>query len=369
MSEGQYRIVSNGDPDHVISDPDCVITDIDYVISYNKLDTSNQPGGIKKLLKAIRDMMFKEEEKASKQPRIISKLLKAIRDMKFKAVEEVSTVDANRHYILVYVEEHNLSILMDRAEIIKIPITLRDKLEDFKLKKGDNHDNGSPGDNHDNNSPGDNHDNGSPGDNHDNGSPGDNHDNGSPGDNHDNGSPRDDHDNGSPEDNHDNGSPSSKRSWPMQLLEDWFLINLNAGYKKIEYRKSKHSILLEKADNNPFEDSRVRGYLIHDLLKDINISDKSQSSVYMGLEWMHSKGYIDKYFICHNQRDKFRSDNSRKFNKDNPEKQLSRVKQYLQSVTWIRQYFGEKVAFAFAWHSIYLSYALSLPAVLGNGIS
>ena len=343
----------------------------DYVISYNTLDTS-------------------------KQPEIISKLLKAITDMKFKAVKEVSTVDANRHYILVYVEEHNLSILKDRAEIARIPITLRDKLEDFKLKKGDNHgngssrdnrDNGSPGDNHDNGSPGDNHDNGSPGGNQDNGSPGDNHDNGlpggnhdngssgdnhdngTPGDNHDNCSPGDKHDNGSPGDNHDNRSPSSKRSWLTQLRKDWFLVNLYAGYKKIEYRKSKHEILLKKTDDNPFEDSRVRGHLTHDLLKDINISDDPKSSVYMGLEWMRSEGYIDKYFICHNQKDKERSEHARKFSKDNPGKQLSWVKQYLQSVTWIRQYFGEKVAFAFAWHSIYLSYALSLPAIVGNEIS
>ena len=334
-SEEQYVRISTGE-------------NPDYVISYNKLGTSNQSGIMKKIMKAIRYMIFKEEEKDSEQPDI-SKLRKAIEDMKFKVEEKDSKVDANRRYILVYVDKDNLSTLMDRAEKARIPITLRYKVKDFKVKKGDNHVNGGP---------------------------------------------RDNHDDGGPKDNHGDDSPSikrswlmqllkdwfsknlcnghikkeyKKRSWLMQLLKDWFSINLYNGYIKIEYKKSKHSILLAETDDNPFEDSRVRGHMTHDLLKDINISNKPK--VYMGLEWMRSEGYIDKYFICHNKNDKEKSEVARKFNKDNTEKQLSWVKQYLQSVTWIRQYFGEKVAFVFAWHSIYLSYALSLPAILGNEVS
>ena len=110
--------------------------------------------------------------------------------MKFKVEEEDSGVDANRHYILVYVDKDNLSTLMDRAEKARIPITLRYKVKDFKMKKGDNHVNGGPRDNHDD------------------------------------GGPKDNHDDGGPKDNHDDDSPNTKRSWLMQLLKDWFSINL-----------------------------------------------------------------------------------------------------------------------------------------------
>ena len=256
---------------------------------------------------------YKAQSKSSEQLRIIGKLLKAIKDKKFEVKEENSMIDGSLWYILVYVDKDNLK---DRAEIARIPITLRHKVKD--LKRNTRIDNG----------------------------------------------------NDSPRDNHDNDSTIRKRSWLKQFLKDWFSTNLYNGYVKVEYKESLHERLeMEVAAGkieNPFEDSKVRGHLTHDLLKDINISDgESRSTEYMGLEWMRENGYIDKCFICHNMEDKQKSKKKREIDEDNP---ASPVKQHLQSVTWIRIYFGEKVAFMFAWHSVYLSYGLSLPAIVGNEI-
>lgn len=111
--------------------------------------------------------------------------------------------------------------------------------------------------------------------------------------------------------------------------------------------------------------------IVHDLIKDIELTSdlrkikheevagdtKNKSHPYRGLEWLKRKGYVRMSFVPHSEKD------IERFEKQRKEKPY---KYPIQSVTSVRDYLGEKVAFAFAWRAAWLSWGLTIPAILGR---
>ena len=167
-----------------------------------------------------------------------------------------------------------------------------------------------------------------------------------------------------------NAKKPSRTQIVKHFVKDWFRPKLVGGHIKFEYQQ-KYDQLFLNYDNDPFQNSsRIRSSLVHDLIKDIELTrdlkrikpdevseDKEQQSHdYRGLEWLKKKGYVKKSFVPHSDRD------IQSFE----EKRKEKHQRYpIQSVTAFREYFGEKVAFAFAWRAAWLSWGLTIPAVIG----
>ncbi|XP_063674003.1 anoctamin-3-like isoform X2 [Bolinopsis microptera] len=171
-----------------------------------------------------------------------------------------------------------------------------------------------------------------------------------------------------------NAKKPSRRQIVKQFVKDWFRPKLVGGHIKFVYQQ-KYDQLFLNYDNDPFQNSsRIRSSLVHDLIKDIELTrdlktvkpgevsrDKEQHSHdYRGLEWLKKKGYVKKSFVPHSDRDRQSFEENRK----------EKHHRYpIQSVTAFREYFGEKVAFAFAWRAAWLSWGLTIPALIGVIVS
>ena len=164
--------------------------------------------------------------------------------------------------------------------------------------------------------------------------------------------------------------PNPKRKIDVTTREKircWFSPSLVGGFIKFPYKKEYDDIFVKDTIYDPFNIfTRIRGSLVHDLAKDIELSDvlkkehhqemeddnEEKISAYRGLEWLKKAGYVKKYFVPHCQRDRDRC------------KKMSGVT--IQSVSWIREYLGEKVGFCFAWRAAWLSWGLTVPAIFGR---
>ena len=157
----------------------------------------------------------------------------------------------------------------------------------------------------------------------------------------------------------------------LQFIRDWFRPQLLGGHIKFDFQQRYDERLFHHSQNDPFKScSRIRSFLVHDLIKDIELTRKlkdvnseevsgdkqDHSHVYRGLEWLKKKGYVKKSFVPHSERDRELFEEKRK---------EKHHRFPIQSVTAIREYLGEKVAFAFAWRAAWLSWGLTIPAIMG----
>ncbi len=156
-----------------------------------------------------------------------------------------------------------------------------------------------------------------------------------------------------------------------QFIKDWFWPTLTGGHIKFDFQQKHDEMMQNHFKDDPFKScSRIRGFLVHDLIKDIELTsnlrekqhyemsgeEEGHSHEYRGLEWLKKKGYVTKNFVPHSKRDK------KQFEK----KRLEKHPHFpIQSVTAIREYLGEKVGFAFAWRAAWLSWGLTIPAIAG----
>ena len=161
-----------------------------------------------------------------------------------------------------------------------------------------------------------------------------------------------------------------------QFVRDWFLPKLVGGHIKFDFQQKFDEVLFVNPRWEGFPDifttsSRIRSMIVHDLIKDIELTsdlvkakseevkdeNPDKSHPYRGLEWLKKRGYVKKSFVPHSDRDR------EKFEKKRKEKHN---RYPIQSVTSVREYLGEKVAFAFAWRAAWLSWGLTIPAILGE---
>ncbi|KAL5272377.1 hypothetical protein ACHWQZ_G000545 [Mnemiopsis leidyi] len=158
------------------------------------------------------------------------------------------------------------------------------------------------------------------------------------------------------------------------FVRDWFLPKLDGGHIKFDFQQKFDEVLFVRPQREYpdifTQSSRVRSMIVHDLIKDIELTSdlrkikheevagdtKNKSHPYRGLEWLKRKGYVRMSFVPHSEKD------IERFKKQRKEKHY---KYPIQSVTSVRDYLGEKVAFAFAWRAAWLSWGLTIPAILG----
>lgn len=155
----------------------------------------------------------------------------------------------------------------------------------------------------------------------------------------------------------------------MKTMKHYFSPCLESGFFKIPYdAKYKNNINASAFEGgDPFTSSRIRIMLIHDLLKDIDVTaelrEKNPASPhlnrdeYRGLRWLEKKKIIEDSFALH----------SREEVKKLADLALSKESWYKYlSLTSLRNYFGEKIGLSFAWRSAWLSNALGFPILFGE---
>ena len=156
----------------------------------------------------------------------------------------------------------------------------------------------------------------------------------------------------------------------MKTIKHYFSPCLESGFFKIpydpQYEDHMNPSIFEGGD--PFNSSRIRIMLIHDLIKDIDITSELkekepshpslQNDEYRGLRWLEEHKYIEDSFPLH----------SRDEVKDLASSVLSSNESWYRSLslTSLRNYFGEKIGLSFAWRSAWMSNALPFPILFGE---
>ena len=155
----------------------------------------------------------------------------------------------------------------------------------------------------------------------------------------------------------------------MKTIRHYFAPCLESGFFKIPYDAKYEAYINASAfeGGDPFTSSRIRIMLIHDLLKDIDITaelkEKNPSSPhlkcdeYRGMRWLEKNKYIEDSFPLHSRDEaKYLADLA-----------LSKESWYRSlSLTSLRNYFGEKIGLSFAWRSAWLSNSLGIPILVGK---
>ena len=157
----------------------------------------------------------------------------------------------------------------------------------------------------------------------------------------------------------------SRLSTIWGFVKEWFRPTLESGYMKFEYNRKYDALFTSEPDKDPFVMfTRVRSNLVHDMIKDVDLKDELEARGYLpertryeyrGLEWMKRQGHIVKSFVPHCNHDRERCEGIRKGKAT-----------WIQSVSSIREYLGEKVGFSFAWRAAWLSCGLTIPSILGK---
>ena len=156
----------------------------------------------------------------------------------------------------------------------------------------------------------------------------------------------------------------------MKTIKHYFSPCLESGFFKIpydpQYEDHINPSIFEGGD--PFNSSRIRIMLIHDLIKDIDITSELKekepshpslkNDEYRGLRWLEEHKYIEDSFPLH----------SRDEVKDLASSVLSSNESWYRSLslTSLRNYFGEKIGLSFAWRSAWMSNALPFPILFGE---
>ena len=155
----------------------------------------------------------------------------------------------------------------------------------------------------------------------------------------------------------------------MKTVRHYFSPCLESGFFKIPYGAKHEEHISSSAfeGGDPFTSSRIRIMLIHDLLKDIDITQELKekdprnpslkSDQYRGLRWLEEQKFVEDSFPLHNREEtRYLAGTA-----------LSKASWYKSlSLTSLRNYFGEKIGLSFAWRSAWLSNALGLPFLFGE---
>ena len=138
---------------------------------------------------------------------------------------------------------------------------------------------------------------------------------------------------------------------------------LRSGFFKIPFNEDYDDILKSNPTGDPLKNTRILGMIIDDIVREVEMSElvkrlctselNSENDFY-GIDWMIKKEVFTDYFLLHNKKDR-----------DRAETELNKSR-FTMPITPLMNYLGEKIAFAFAWRSAWLSNALGLPMILGK---
>lgn len=161
----------------------------------------------------------------------------------------------------------------------------------------------------------------------------------------------------------------------LNFIRGFVSPSLEGGHIKFHFSRQYDKRLYYKGDKPSKDDiftnsTKIRSLLVHDIIKDIELTSRlrrsslgsevendEHCSPYRGLEWLKIKGIVKKSFIPHSKED---------LGKFELQRRKKHAKFPIHAVTALRNYFGEKIGFAFAWRAAWLSYGLAIPAIIGK---
>ena len=140
---------------------------------------------------------------------------------------------------------------------------------------------------------------------------------------------------------------------------------LRSGFFKIPFNEDYDDILKSNPTGDPLKNTRILGMIFDDIVREVemselvkstplNTSELNSENDFYWIDWMIKKEVFTDYFLLHNKEDR-----------DRAETELNKSR-FTMRITPLMNYLGEKIAFAFAWRSAWLSNALGLPMILGK---